>query len=258
MAGDRDPDRFGANFALRRLDAGASTVLKDETGRLAILDDVDAEPVGGARVAPGDRVVAGRAAAPLPDAAVGQIAGVERLGHQRQALADFVWTPEFGVDAVELHGVGDPGGDLELGWRVGHVENAALAQHHIEIELARQALVEPEREVVESDRFGIKVVRPHDRRVAAGVAAAEPALFDHADAGAIVGLGEVIGGREAMSAAADDDEIIGRLGLRLAPGLRPTFLAGEALPQESKGGIARAHPRPREEPKSGTCAWRAA
>ena len=202
--------------------------------------------------------MAGSAAAPLPDAAVGQIAGVERLGHQRQAVADFVWTPEFGVDAVELHGVGDPGGDLELGWRVGHVEDAALAQHHIEIELARQPLVEPQREIVERYRFRVKVVRPHDGRVAAGVAAAEPALFDHADAGAIVGLGEVIGGREAMSATADDDEIITPLGLRLAPGYRPTLVAGEALLEESEGRIARAHGRPRDEPKSGTCAWRAA
>src|ERR1700734_1932867 len=138
MAGDRDPHRFGANFALRRLDAGASAVPKDETGRLAILDDVDAEPVGGARVAPGDRVVAGRAAAPLANAAFWQIAGGGRLGHSRQALSGLVWTTAPGADAVAPHGVRGPGGHLELGRSVGHVENAALAPPHIEIELAPQ------------------------------------------------------------------------------------------------------------------------
>ena len=49
-----------------------------------------------------------------------------------------------------------------------------------------------------------------------------------------------------MSAAADDDEIISRLRLRLAPGLRPSLVAGEALLQESEGRIARAHARPRD------------
>ena len=106
MAGDRDADRFGANFAQSRLDADAGAVLHDEAGRLAILDDVDAEPVGGARIAPGDRVVPGDPAAPLPDAAIRQIAGIERLGHQRQLFADFVRAPKLGVDAVELHRIG--------------------------------------------------------------------------------------------------------------------------------------------------------
>src|SRR5208282_6636406 len=97
-------------------------VLHDETGRLAILDDVDAEPVGGARVAPGDGVVPGDAAAPLPDAAIGQIAGIERLGHQRQPLADFVRTPKLCVYAVELHRIGDARSDFELGLRMRNIE----------------------------------------------------------------------------------------------------------------------------------------
>jgi hypothetical protein len=124
---------------------------------------------------------------------------------------------------------------------VRKIEDAALAQHHVEIELARQPLIEPERQVIEGDRLGIEVVRPHDGGVAAGVAATEPALLDHADARAFVSFGEVIGGRKPMSAAADDNEIISRLRLRLAPGLRPTFVAGQALLEESEGGIAPAH-----------------
>src|SRR3984957_12647685 len=258
MAGDRDPDRFGANFAEARLDADASAVLHYEVGRLAILDDVDAEPVGGACITPGDRVVPGDAAAPLPDAAIRQIARIERLGHQRQASAGFVWTPGWRVGAVELHRVGEARRHLELGGGVGNIEDAALAQHDVEVELARQPLIEPERQVIESDRLGIEVVRPHDGGVAAGVAAPEPALLDHADARALVGLGEVVSSRQAMSAAADDDELINRLGFRLTPRLRPAFVAGEALAQKSEGRIAPAHGRPREGSKSGMCAWRIA
>ena len=105
MAGDRDADRFCANFAHRRLDADAGVVLHDEARRLAILDDVDAKPVGGARVAPGDCVMPGGSAALLPDAAIRQIAGIERSGHERQPFADLVWTPKLRIDAVELHRV---------------------------------------------------------------------------------------------------------------------------------------------------------
>src|SRR5579863_4462679 len=255
MAGDRNPDRLGANLAQGCLDPDAGAVLNDEAQSLAILDNVDAELVGGARIAPSDRIVPGGSAAALPDAAVWQITGIERLGHQRQLLADLVRTPELGVDAVELHGVYEAGGDLEIGLRMREIEDAALAQHDVEIELAREALIEAQREVVEGDRFGIEIVRAHDRRVAPGVAAAEPAFLDHADPGLLMGLGEVIGGREPVSAAADDDEVVSGLRSRFAPGLRPAFVAGEAMTQKSEGRIAPAHGRPREGAKSVRCAW---
>ena len=93
MAGDRDADGFGANFAQRRLDPDARAVLHYETRRLAILDDVDAEPIGGARISPGDRIMAGDTSAFLPDPAIRQIAGIERLGHERQLFADLVRDP---------------------------------------------------------------------------------------------------------------------------------------------------------------------
>src|ERR1700722_14518473 len=233
MAGDRDTDRFSANFAQVRLDADARAVLHDEARRLAILDDVDAEPVGGARITPGDRVVPGDAPALLPDAAIRQVAGLKRLRHERQPFADLLRTPEFGVDPIELHRIGEPRGHLELSLRMGKIKDAALAQHHVEIELERQPLIEPKSQVREGDRFGIEVVRPYDGGVAAGFAAAEPALLDHADMAALVGLREVIGAGKPMSAAADNDEIICRLRLRLAPRLWPAFVAGEALAKES-------------------------
>ena len=75
VAGDRHADLAGADLAARRLDAGDAAVLADEAGDLAVLDDVDAAPVGGAGVAPDDRVVPRGAAAALQQAAHGSGSG---------------------------------------------------------------------------------------------------------------------------------------------------------------------------------------
>ena len=57
------------DFAARGGDAGDAVAIAQEAGDLAILDDVDAAPVGAARIAPGDRIVAGGAGARLHQAA---------------------------------------------------------------------------------------------------------------------------------------------------------------------------------------------
>ena len=70
-AGDRHADLAGADRAARRLDAGdLPAVVAREAGDLAVLDDVDAALVGGARIAPDHRVVARGAAAALQQAAL--------------------------------------------------------------------------------------------------------------------------------------------------------------------------------------------
>ena len=51
-------------------------------------------------------------------------------------------------------------------------------------------------------------------------------------------LGEVIGGRQAMAAAADDDDVVGRLRLGLAPGRLPAAIAAERLRKNAEGRIA--------------------
>ena len=61
---------------LRGLDALHPAVLDAEAGDLAVLDDVDAAGVGAASIAPGDRVVAGHAAAALQRGAEHRIARV--------------------------------------------------------------------------------------------------------------------------------------------------------------------------------------
>ena len=75
-----------------------------------------------------------------------------------------------------------------------------------------------QRELVEV-RVRIEViVGADDRRVAPGIAAAEPALFEHGDIGDAVLLRKIVGGGEAVTAAADDDDVVARLRRRAAPG----------------------------------------
>src|SRR3546814_3953073 len=77
-----------------------------------------------------------------------------------------------------------------------------------------------------------QVVGAHDRRVAPDVAAAEPPLLQHRDPGDAVALGEIVGGGEPVPAAADDDDLVGRLRLRRAPHALPLPVAGQARSEE--------------------------
>ena len=67
--------------------------------------------------------------------------------------------------------------------------------------------------------FVPKIVRAHNCRVAARIATADPSFFEHRDASHIVLGSEVIGGREAMPAAAHHNHIIRWRRFGAAPGL---------------------------------------
>src|SRR6185437_2177071 len=102
-----------------------------------------------------------------------------------------------------------------------------------------------------------QIVGAHHRRVAPGIAAAEPALFEHGDIGDAVVLGEVIGGGGAVLAGADDDDVVLRLRRRIAPGALPAAMAGERIAGEAEERVAhqraalrRSKPRPRSAMRS--------
>ena len=101
------------------LDADGAAVLDDEAGDLAVLDDVDAVPVGSVGKPPGDGIVAGGAGAALEDAAMHREAGVGRkieIGRHAPHLVD---VEDVRVDAVEPHDVGAAGEVVELIDRMG-------------------------------------------------------------------------------------------------------------------------------------------
>ena len=120
--------------------------------------------------------------------------------------------------------------------RVREHHDAARRVHDVVVELLREVLPQLHRVVVDRDALVEQVVRADDGRVAAGVAAADPALLDDRDVGESVLGGEVIGRAEAVAAAADDDRVVRGLGLGLAPLLAPAPVPAEAAPQQAESG----------------------
>jgi hypothetical protein len=127
--------------------------------------------------------------------------------------------------------------DLRVMDIVRQHHHAARRIHHVVIEVLRQPVPQLQRVVIEPRTFVIEIVGADDGGVAAGVAAAEPALLDHCDIGDAVLLGQVIGGPQAVSAGADDDDIIVLARLRRRPLRGPALVAAEPLAGDSKSGI---------------------
>jgi hypothetical protein len=91
---------------------------------------------------------------------------------------------------------------------VGQGEVPAPGEHHVVVEVGRERAVELHGPVVEPDALGGQVVRPQDGRAAPGTAAAEVALVQDGDVGDPVAGGQVVRGRQAVHAAADDDHVV--------------------------------------------------
>ncbi len=98
---------FAAMIALLGLDAGDAPILDAEAGRGAILDDVDAARIGAARIAPGDRVVAHRAAARLQQTAADGETGIVEIDEGDERL-HLLAVEQLGIDAVQPHGIAAP------------------------------------------------------------------------------------------------------------------------------------------------------
>src|SRR5205814_3606635 len=127
---------------------------------------------------------------------------------------------------------------IDLRRRVDEIEYATRAVHHVEVELLRQSLPELERKLVEMRVWIEMVVGANDRRVASGVAAAEPALFQHRDVADAMLFREVIRGGEPMTAATDDDDIVVLLRRSAAPCGWPALVAAERIADEGEDRIA--------------------
>ena len=139
---------------------------------------------------------------------------------------------QLGIDAVQPHRVAAPREGVALRVGVIEVEHAALAHHRVVVEVLLQPLPQLHRPFVERLVAGQQVVRADDGGVAARIAGADVALLQHRHVGDAVLVREVIGGREPVPAAADDDDVVLGLRLGLAPGRRPAGVAAKSFPQQ--------------------------
>ncbi len=231
-AGD-DPDPRRADEAPGGLHAlhGAARVAADPRD-LAVLDDVDPARVGAPGIAPRHRVVARRAAAALQGRAQHRIAQVGRDVQRRAEGLGLLRAQPLVVDAVETVRVDVALEALDVVGVVREHHHAPRRVHDVVVQLARQGLPELERVLVDRRALVVEIVGPDDRGVAAGVAAPEPSLLEHGDVGHPVLLGEVIGGGEAVPAAADDHRVVAHLRLRRAPLAAPALMSEGRLRQE--------------------------
>lgn len=88
------------------------------------------------------------------------------------------------------------------------------------------------RQAVERARFVLQIVGANDGGVASGVAAAEPAAFEHGDVAHAVFAGEVIRRAEAMSASAHDDNLVATARRRATPSALPAAVSGKRVARE--------------------------
>ena len=99
----------------------------------------------------------------------------------------------------------------------------------IEVQFLAKAFVELQGHVVHAGTFVPQVVGADNGRVAARIAAADPALFNDRDIANPVFLGQVVGCRQAMSATADNDDVVFGLRLGAAPGLLPALMVADGV-----------------------------
>ena len=171
--GERDLAR--GDRPARGLDAGDAAVADVDAGDLAALDDVDAQPVGAAREGPRDVVVLRDAAARLVRRAEHGVADVAAGLDDRAELLDAVGVEPLRVDAAEAVRV-TRRRLSRTSWRLcARFRTPRWLKQEVVVELLLQPLPELQRVLVDRRALVPEVVRADDRRVAAHVAAAEPA-----------------------------------------------------------------------------------
>ena len=235
--GHANSDFLGADCPAGSFDAMTHAVFDLEPGDLAVLDDVDAATVGTTGIPPGYRVVAHRAATRLPERALDREPRVVEI-EERTHLLDAVAVQEFRISPRKAHGIGPAGKGITLWVRVDQVENAALGDHRVVVEILLEAFPEFQGQLVERLVAFQQIVRADDRCVAANIAAADPAFFEHSDVRDAELFGQVMRGCQPMSAAANDNHIVFRLGVGLAPNWLPAFVSGQTFFEDFESRIA--------------------
>ena len=200
----------------------------------AVLEDVDAAHRGPPGIAPCHGIMPRRARPFLQRATHHRIAGLWRNRQRRAVILALLRGQPAVVDAVQPVGMDVPLEALHVMHVMGEHQHAPARIHDVVIQFLAEVFPQIDGVIVKPRAFIIKIVRPDDRGVAPGIAAAQPALVDHRDIGDAVLLGQIIGGTQTMPARADDDHVIFGLGLAVGPLLRPALVAGQGVFQQAE------------------------
>src|SRR5579863_3440232 len=229
MACDSDDDLVGLDVASLRFHATDPVFVHAQARHLAVLNDVDPEAVRAARIAPCHRVMPRNARATLNEPAKNRVACARTRVQHRHEFPDLVELEHFGIDALQADGVGPPLEPVHLMRTVRERQRTVLTQHDVVVQFLAQALVQLQRALEKVRALGIEVVRADGCCVAPGIAASQPALFEHRDIGDAMVLRKVIRRGEALTSATDDDDVIPRFGFAGAPRRRPVAVARQRM-----------------------------
>src|SRR5699024_3149650 len=217
VAGPGQGDCLGGDRSAVRLHADDLVADAFDAGDLAVLDDVDAHLISLAGERLRDVIVLGDAGPRLEGRSHDRVAQVVADVDDRADLLDLGRVEPFGVDAVECVRVHPPLRIAHVLEGVGEVEHAALGEQEVVVEFVRQLFPELEGGLVDRRRFVPEVVRADDRRVPGHVSPGQPAALDDRDVPHPVVLRQVVGGGQAVSAAAADDVFVGLLRFGVVP-----------------------------------------
>ena len=135
-----------------------------------------------------------RSAAPLERGTENGIACIWSNAERRAVGLGFLGRQPFIVDAIQAVGVNVTLEALHIMDIVREHHHAALGVHHVEIEVLRKPVPQLQGMIVEVRALIIEIVGPNDGRVAPGVSATQPTLFNHRDIGDAVAACQIIGG----------------------------------------------------------------
>ena len=165
------------------------------------------------------------------------VAHVIRKIELRTDPGDLVRKDQLGPDAEMLVDFRPPPAGAQGRIGVREREVAPLGVEDVVVQLVRQIPIEPHRFVVEADAFGREVVRADDGGVSGRIATRQVSLLQDGDVGDAVFLGEIVGSREPVPAAADDDDVVRRLEL----GCDRNVAAGGVAPPQTVFQQAERH-----------------
>ena len=161
-----------------------------------------------------------------------------RVVEERQEPHHVLALHQLGIDAVQAHRIALAGQHVELSRTVREHDLASLREHHVEVQLVRQAFPQLQRVFEELGVARHQVVGAYQRGVAADIAGSQVSALEHGNIADAMPRRQVVGRGQTMTTATDDDHVVGRLGIRGAPRALPARV-GQGPAREREAGIAR-------------------
>ncbi len=189
------------------LDAGDAAIRRIYGGDLGEGVQFRAAPVGAASESPDHRIMPYHTAGWMVQGADDGVGQALPQAHGGDKLLDLGWAYHPAVHAQDAVELGSHPQGVESGVGMTKVEASHLVEQQVEVEFLRQSLVQLDALVEEGDALDGEVVGTDDGGGAGAGSPAEVALVEDGDVLHAL-LGQVVGSRQAVHAAADDDHAV--------------------------------------------------